>query len=137
MQEGDHHRIFPFMIIGIGIDAIAIDRLDRFRERLGERGLRRLFTDDELDYCLALARSGPSLAARFAAKEAFFKAVGLGWGRGGAWRDVEVCRDDLGRPELRLHRRAAAVAERLGSTRAHVSLTHTDDLALAQVMLER
>lgn len=124
------------MIIGIGIDAVKCDRFDEFHRRHGERGLRRLFTPDELAYCLGLARAAPSLAARFAAKEAFFKALGTGWGVGGRWTDVEVLREANGRPRLMLHGRARTLASDLGARHAHLSLSHTDDLALAQVMLE-
>lgn len=124
------------MIIGTGLDAVSIRRFTRFLERWGERGLLRVFTDAEREYCHALADPVPSLAARFAAKEAFFKATGLGWGRGGDWRDVEVRRDTSGRPSLHLHRRAASVARSRGAGRTHLSLSHTADLALAQVLLE-
>ncbi len=124
------------MIVGTGIDAVSIHRFERFRARRGARGLGRLFTPGELSYCLGLADPLPSLAARFAAKEAFFKAVGTGWSRGGRWTDVEVVRDDAGRPGLRLHGRAAEIAERASASRWHVSLTHTSELAVAQVFLE-
>ncbi|MGH7483231.1 MAG: holo-ACP synthase [Longimicrobiales bacterium] len=124
------------MIIGIGIDVVDCDRLDAFHRRHGERGLRRLFTPAELSYCLELAHVAPSLAARFAAKEAFFKALGTGWGVGGSWTDVEVRREMNGRPVLALHGRAQAVARERGAQRAFVSLSHTAGLALAQVMLE-
>ncbi|MGH7475459.1 MAG: holo-ACP synthase [Longimicrobiales bacterium] len=124
------------MIIGIGIDAVSIPRIERFRERHGEPGLRRVFTPDELEYCLGLARPAASLAARFAAKEAFFKAIGTGWGLGGTWTDVSVVRDSRGRPELRIDGRAAERARSCGARRWHVSLSHTHALALAQVMLE-
>lgn len=123
-------------IVGIGTDIVAVARIARFRARHGAHGLRRLFTEDEIGYCLALARSAPSLAARFAAKEAFFKAVGTGWGRGGRWTDVEVERAARRPPALRLHGLAARVAARRGVRTAHLSLSHTVDLATAFVVLE-
>ena len=124
------------MIVGTGMDLVSIDRMRGFRARRGERGLTRLFTDGELAYCLRQADPAPSLAARFAAKEAFFKAVGLGYGTGGGWREVEVCRDDRGAPGLSLSGRAAVVAKDRRATRLHLTLTHTEEVAGAVVVLE-
>lgn len=125
------------MIAGLGIDLMDVARIRAFQRRWGERGLRRLFSDDELDYCVGLADPAPSLAARFAAKEAFFKAVGTGWGRGGDWTEVAVRRLDSGAPELSLAGRAAETARARGTQHLHVSLTHTDTTAAAVVILER
>lgn len=125
------------MIVGTGLDLVSIERLRRFRQRRGGRGLRRLFTEQELAYCLALVDPAPSLAARFAAKEAFFKAVGTGWGVGGQWREVEVERDPRGAPSLVLRGRAEEVARSIGADRIHLTLSHTDDVAGAFVVLER
>ncbi len=124
------------MIVGTGMDLVSIDRLRRFRERHGERGLRRLFTEAELAYCLRQPDPAPFLAVRFAAREAFFKAVGTGWGRGGRWRDVEVEHDPRGAPSLALHGRAAVAARMAGAARVHVSLSHADEVAGAFVVLE-
>jgi holo-[acyl-carrier protein] synthase len=124
------------MVLGTGLDLVSNSRFKKFVERRGERGLKRLFTEGELQYCLALADPTPSLAARFAAKEAFFKALGTGMGPGGDWRDVEVVRLASGRPLLMLHGRAAAVAHELQVRTIHVSLTHTDQTAGAFVVLE-
>lgn len=125
------------MVLGTGIDLVSIARIRRFRERRGERGLRRLFTAGELAYCLPLAVPERSLAARFAAKEAFFKAMGTGYGReSGEWTEVEVLREASGRPGLRLHGRAAQIADRRGIRRIHLSLSHTDEVATALVVLE-
>lgn len=126
----------PRMIVGTGFDLIEIDRIRGFRARRGERGLRRLFSPSELDYCLRLVDPVPSLAARFAAKEAFFKAVGLGWGPGGDWGEVEVSRDGRGAPGLSLRGRAARAAEARGASRFHLSLSHTSAMAGACVVLE-
>jgi holo-[acyl-carrier protein] synthase len=125
------------MILGIGIDLAATDRLAAFRARWQEKGLRRLFTAGELEYCARLARPEQSLTARFAAKEAFFKALGTGYGIGGSWLDVEVVRGRRGRPRLRLRGRAALLARRRGVRRIHLSLSHTLEHAIAQVLLER
>lgn len=124
------------MILGLGTDLVDIARMRSFQERWGERGLHRIFSQDELTYCLALVDPAPSLAARFAAKEAFFKAVGTGWGPGGAWTEVEVRRAGSGRPELVVSGRAATVTAALGVARMHLSLTHARDVAGAVLVLE-
>ena len=124
------------MIVGTGMDLVAIERIRGFHERRGDRGLKRLFTEGELGYCLSLMDPAPSLAARFAAKEAFFKAVGLGWGRGGDWREVEVCRAEHGEPSLDVRGRAAEAARERRAKRLHLTLTHTADVAGAFVVLE-
>lgn len=124
------------MVVGTGVDLVSVPRIEAFRVRHAERGLRRLYSERELSYCLGLAASAPSLAARFAAKEAFFKALGTGFGRGGRWLDVEVARSASGRPVLLLHGRAAELARAAGVRRIHLSLTHTDALAAATVLLE-
>lgn len=124
------------MIIGIGIDLVDLRRFAAFRTRWQGRGLDRLFTAGELEDCMARVDPVPSLAARFAAKEAFFKALGTGFGRGGAWTDVEVRRAATGAPTLSLSGRARLLARRRGVTRVHVSLTHSASAAGAQVVLE-
>ena len=124
------------MILGTGLDLVSVDRFERFRQRHGLRGLQRLFTANELEYCLPRAGAASSLAVRFAAKEAFFKALGTGMGPAGGWRDVEVVRLASGRPRLLLHGRAAAVAHEVSVRAIHLSLTHTDELAGAVVVLE-
>lgn len=124
------------MIVGVGTDIVTVDRIARFHARHGGRGLSRLFTSEELAYCLQLARSAPSLAARFAAKEAFFKALGTGWGRGGRWVDVQLEREASGRPRLVVRDRAAERARERGVTRLHVSISHTSRFATAIVLLE-
>src|SRR5690625_7728732 len=123
------------MIIGNGIDIVAVERLERLRERFGGRGLRRLFTEAELEYALQLATPAPSLAARFAAKEAFYKALGTGVGSAGAWVEAEVVRMTNGRPFLLLHGRAAESAAERGVTDIHVALSHTEECAVASVIL--
>lgn len=100
------------------------------------RGLERLFTARELDHCLAQAAPGPSLAARVAAKEAYYKAIGTGVGPHGGWRDVEVARKENGRPLLLLHGQAARYARERGVRRVHLALTHAAEVAVAAVTLE-
>ncbi|MDX1674914.1 MAG: holo-ACP synthase [Longimicrobiales bacterium] len=125
------------MIAGIGLDLVRVDRMRRFHQRWGQRGLARVFTARELDYCLGHVDPASSLAARFAAKEAFFKAVGTGWGVGGALVEVEVRRGATGDPDLAVRGRAAETLARNGARHVHVTLTHTADTAAAVVILER
>lgn len=124
------------MIVGLGIDVVEIERVRAFAGRWGEPGLSRLFTPRELAYCLARPDAAPSLAARFAAKEALFKALGTGWGRGGDWTDVEVVRKE-GPPGLALSGRAAEAARLRDATRQHLTLSHSRSSAAAVVVLER
>ena len=136
MQEEGHAAYIGGVIIGTGIDLVEIQRMARIRERHGRRGLERLFTPQEVEYCMSLVTCDASFAARVAAKEAFFKAIGTGRHKGGLWRDVEVVRMRTGAPALRLHGRAAAHAKRRGVTRLHLALSHAHGIAVAQVVLE-
>jgi holo-[acyl-carrier protein] synthase len=121
-------------IVGIGLDVTELRRIDDALRRHGDRFMRRVFTDGEIEYCTRRRFSAPHFAARFAAKEAAMKALGTGHSRGVLWRDVEVIRHG-GPPQLRLHGGAARQATVLGVTRALLTLTHSEDLAVAQVML--
>ncbi len=125
------------MIVGTGIDVTEIERIRTAHSRYGRRFLDRIFTSGEQAYCLAKRNSAESLAARFAAKEAAAKALGTGISRGVTWLEFEVMREPSGRPTLRLHGRALQIAARLAVDRIALSLTHTDTLAMANVLLER
>jgi holo-[acyl-carrier protein] synthase len=122
-----------------GVSAIGIDAVDlpRFRRVLERRPtiVERVFTPGELAYAEASTDPAPHLAARFAAKEAVLKALGVGIGAVG-WRDMEVLRSDGGAPSLSLTGRAADLGQRRGVTRWHVSLSHTDTVAVASVVAE-
>lgn len=121
-------------IIGIGIDATDLPRVADLVERYGDRFLRRVFTDGEIAYCTKRRNPVPHLAGRFAAKEAAMKALGTGQSLGVMWKDVEVVRGG-GPPRLRLQGGAARRAEAMGVTRSLVTITHSESLAFAQVML--
>lgn len=121
-------------IIGLGLDATEVGRIADTIDRHGERFLHRVFTDGEVAYCLRRREPAIHLAGRFAAKEAAMKALGTGHSRGVLWRDVEVVRPG-GPPELRLHGAAAQRFAAMGGRSSLLTITHTDDLALAQVML--
>lgn len=124
------------MIIGSGIDLVEIARIQESLDRFGSRFLNRVFTPAEQAYCLRKRRSAESLAARFAAKEAAAKALGTGISRGVNWLEIEVIREPGGRPGIRFHGRAAEFASRLGVVHSALSLTHTDSLSMASVVLE-
>src|ERR1700747_2057441 len=124
------------MIVGEGIDIAEAPRIREAIERHGERFLKRVFTEGEIQYCESKANRVERYAARFAAKEAGMKAIGTGWNHGVTWRDVEVCREPGGRPTLTFHRKAAEFAAKLGARHVALSLTHTAEHAIAQVILE-
>jgi holo-[acyl-carrier protein] synthase len=124
------------MIVGTGIDITEVERVRQTIERFGRRFIERVFTEEEIRYCESKANRAERYAARFAAKEAGMKAIGTGWNRGVAWRDVEVRRSPGSRPMITFHGKAAEFFTMLGATRAHLSLTHTKEFAMAQVMLE-
>ena len=121
-------------IIGIGLDATDIPRIAETIERYRDRFLQRVFTDNEIAYCLRRRSSAPHFAGRFAAKEAAMKALGTGHSRGVLWRDIEVIRRG-GPPQLQLHGGAALRFAEIGGRSALLTITHSDALALAQVMI--
>ncbi len=123
-------------VTGIGIDLVEVARVRELLERHGERFKARTFTEAETTYCDACADPAMHYAARFAAKEAAAKALGTGFAQGVSWRDIEVAREDSGRPVLRLHGGAAERALALGVRACHLSLSHTRELAQAQVVLD-
>lgn len=105
-------------------------------ERRGDRLRNRIFTPGEIYYCDQRPNPFQHYAARFAAKEALFKAIRTGWSGGVGWRDGEVCNSTSGKPDLLLSGKALEIARQLGATRYWVSLSHTDRYAVAQVILE-
>src|SRR6185295_16746666 len=112
------------MIVGVGIDVIQNERIRESITRFGPRFLNRIYTELEIAYCSSCADPTIHYAARFAAKEAGFKALGTGWAGGVKWKDVEVQRLPSGKPELHLYGEALERANSLGASRFHVSLTH-------------
>ena len=121
-------------IVGTGLDATEIVRVEQTIERFGDRFLQRVFTDREIAYCQRRRRPGPHFAARFAAKEAAMKALGTGHSQGVLWRDVEVVRRG-GPPQLEFHGGASRRFHAIGASSSHLTLTHSQDLALAHVLL--
>jgi len=122
-------------VLGIGVDLVEVARLEQSMERQGERFLRRIFTESEIVYCGAMKSPGPNYAARFAAKEAVAKAFGTGLGAQVGLLDIEVRRKASGEPYIVLHGEAAKLARRRGVRHILVSLSHTANYAVAQVLL--
>jgi holo-[acyl-carrier protein] synthase len=125
------------MVAGIGIDLVENARIADARARFGDRFVDRILRPDEASYCMAQTDPTPSIAARFAAKEAVSKAFGVGIGASLGWHDLEVVRTASGKPEMRLHGGAAALAGKWGVSRVWVSITHTVAHAAAVAVLER
>ncbi|MEO8376339.1 MAG: holo-ACP synthase [Candidatus Sumerlaeota bacterium] len=124
------------MIVGTGIDIMEIERVEAGLKQFGNRFKARFFTRDEQAYCDALALPAQHYAARFAAKEAFSKALGYGIAQGVRWVDIEVAREEFGRPVLTLHGKAKQLFERSGKLRIWLSLSHTRTIATAMVVIE-
>ncbi len=125
------------MIVGTGIDIMSIARVNSLMERMGERFLTRWFTPDELSYCMGKARPSVHLAGRLAAKEALVKALRPAWDGSILLRDISVVTEKTGAPAILLSGRAAQIAERIGITCFHVSLSHEGGYAVASVIAER
>ena len=124
------------MIVGLGVDMEEITRLGDAIKRHGRIFLERIFTPAEIAYCERHRDPVERYAGRFAAKEAAMKALGTGWGQGVRWRDIEVARQPGGRPTIIFHGVAQERAERLGGRQISLSITHTGNFALAEVILE-
>jgi holo-[acyl-carrier protein] synthase len=124
------------MIVGTGIDIVEVPRIAAAIQRFDARFLRRIFTADEIRYCDSKHNRAERYAARFAAKEAGMKALGTGLRHGISWRELEVRNLAGGRPMLCFSGKAAEIAARLGAKNASLSLSHTAQQAIAQVILE-
>ena len=124
------------MIVGLGIDVAEVKRIAAVIESQKERFLRRVYTLDEVAYCEQFKNRYERYAGRFAVKEAAMKTLGTGWSRGVRWVDVEVVRLRGGRPTLSLKGEAKKIADALGVKNIAVSITHTADQAVAQVIFE-
>jgi len=123
-------------ICGLGVDLVRIGRFEKLLDSGKTAVIERIFTRAERDYALARKFPAPHLAARFAAKEAFLKALGLGLRDGLSWQDLEVVRDQFGKPSLVLSGRALELFRERGATALHLSYSHDGDYATATVILE-
>jgi holo-[acyl-carrier protein] synthase len=124
------------MIIGVGIDNVQSERMKEMLLKWADRVENRVFDEEELEYSKSKGETHLHLAARFAAKEALFKALGKGLSEGMTWTDVMVQNDEAGKPHIHLKRKAKEIAVQMGVATIHVSLTHTDESAMAVVILE-
>ena len=125
------------MIMGMGTDIVENHRIREVYEKHGRRFLKRIFSDEEIEYSLSHEAPVPYLSARFAVKEAFVKALSLPGGAGLNWRDVEVSGKIFGKKQLVLHNKAKAIAEEKGANKFHISLSHSRTQSLAVVILEK
>lgn len=125
------------MIYGIGIDLVKVKRIEEALERWGERFQNKVFTPGEVRYCFQKKTPSPNFAARFAAKEAFVKALGIGIRRGVHWKDVEVERGPLGKPVLKINGRAVEICQKERIEGLFLSLTHDGEYSGAVVVLEK
>jgi len=125
------------MLIGHGIDLCGVARIRRMIADHGERFLARTYTEAEVAHAHRRKKGfAETLAGRFAAKEAVMKALGTGWRDGVEFRGIEILDDPTGRPHVVLHGTTAERAEALGITAWHLSITHTEDLAVASAIAE-
>ena len=128
------------MIFGIGTDLVEVDRIKKELASHGEKFIDMLFTESERTYCTRtdnVAIQAQCFAARFAAKEAFLKALGSGLRGGLHWKDIEVVNNELGKPEIRMQNTAQEICENAGINGIYVSLSHTKESAIAVVVLEK
>jgi holo-[acyl-carrier protein] synthase len=124
------------LIVGLGLDIAEIDRIEAAITRHRASILERLYTPAEVAYCESHRNKFERYAGRFAAKEAAMKALGTGWRRGVRWRDIEIIREPSGKPSLALKGAAKRIADGLGVKNISVTITHSGNLALAEVIFE-
>ena len=125
------------MIVSIGIDIVEVYRIAETIERT-PRFIERVYTPVEREYCHAKgAAAAQSFAGRFAAKEAFLKALRTGWRGKISWHDIEVANDADGAPRLIITGEARSLVDELGNVTLHVSIAHTNEHAVAQVIIEK
>jgi len=123
------------MIFGIGIDNIEVERVKKQLEKNDFK--EKIFSEKEIEYCAAKKNYAENYAARFAAKEAFFKAIGTGWRGGISFKEIEIINDKLGKPTICLHGKAKQFALENKLDKIHVSLTHLKSFAGAIVIIEK
>jgi holo-[acyl-carrier protein] synthase len=133
----DNRKSTIDMIYGIGVDIVNIGRMERVIEKWGDRFIQRVFTPAEMDLCLSRPSPIPAFSMRFAAKEAFSKAMGTGMKKGVRWRDIEVFHYPGGRPGLRLHGRSSERCSEENITGFHLSMSDDGGYGVAMVILEK
>jgi holo-[acyl-carrier protein] synthase len=125
------------MIFGTGIDIVKIKRIETVINKWGDRFIDRVFTPDEKTFCLKRVRPYRAFALRFAAKEAFSKALGTGMKEGVFWRDIEVYHLKSGKPCLKVNGASLSICEKEGIKGYHVTLSDEDEYGIAMVILEK
>ncbi len=123
-------------VLGVGVDLVEVHRFAAVMARQGSAFVERVFTEGERTYCGQKVDPAPFYAARFAAKEAVSKAFGTGIGGTLSWKEIEVYHLEGGAPAVMLHGKAADFALERGVKRVWISLSHTDTMAIAQVVLD-
>src|SRR5206468_8076372 len=123
-------------IIGIGVDLVECERIQHSLDRFGDRFLRRVFTDGEIEYSMSMKFPARHLAARFAAKEAVSKAFGTGIGKAMGWRNIDIRKKSSGEPFLVFSGPAQELAMQRGVSSALITLSHTEHHAMAMIVLE-
>jgi holo-[acyl-carrier protein] synthase len=123
-------------VLGIGVDVVECSRIQHSIDRFGDRFLRRVFTEGEIAYSMSMKYPARHLAARFAAKEAVSKAFGTGIGKSMGWRDIDVQKKPNGEPFLVFSGPANDLAKSRCVANALITLSHTDQLAVAYIVLE-
>ena len=124
------------MIYGIGTDIIEVHRVEKLIEK-SELSKKRIFSEKEIAYCEPKKNKGENYAARYAAKEAFFKAFGTGWRGKMSFNEVEIVNNRLGKPEINLLGETLKTVNKKKIGKIHVSLTHLKDIVNAVVILEK
>lgn len=125
------------MIYGIGVDLASIRRIERVINKWGARFVTRVFTADEAQFCYQRTSPSSAFALRFAAKEAFSKALGLGMRKGIKWKEIEVFNFPSGKPSIRLYGTPFEICRKSGITDIHLSLSDEGEYGVAMVVLER
>ncbi|MFA4915727.1 MAG: holo-ACP synthase [Syntrophales bacterium] len=125
------------MICGIGVDSVEVSRIEKILDRWEKRFTNMVYSSSEIDYCRKQAFPAIHYAARFAAKESFFKAAGIGLWKGIRLNDIEILNNRAGKPEIKLRETAKSILQDTDVTAIYVSLSHTAFLAVAMVILEK
>jgi len=123
-------------ILGIGTDIVEVGRIEKLLTDKREEFLARVFTQTETEYCRTKARPAVHFAARFAAKEAFMKAIGTGWSQGVGFSQIGVANNEDGKPNLVVTGEAKAILDGLGPSFLWLSVSHTREYATATVVIE-
>lgn len=122
-------------VMGVGIDTVECSRIDQAIQRHGDRFLKRIYTEQEIEYCYAMRNPVPHLAARFAAKEAVSKAFTTGIGKHLGWRSIEILKGVRNEPLVQLDQQGLALLEHLQGSAVLISLSHTENVGQAVALL--